>query len=100
MAKLTTMKSDRLQSIQEHTIEITNIITRLKTLGMTMNDSFIILFILNSLPSRYGAFQINYNNVNDKWNVNELIGKLILKENRIKNLEGHFVNLVHRVSKG
>ena len=53
VAQLTTMKFDELRSMQEYTIKMTNIIARLKTLGMTVDDSFLVQFILNSLPSKY-----------------------------------------------
>ena len=87
------MKFDGSRSMQEHTIEISNIAVRLKTLGMTMDDSFLVQFILNSLPSEHGAFQINYNTIKDKWDVNELIRKLIQEENRLKNMGSHIVKL-------
>ncbi|XP_020228624.1 uncharacterized protein LOC109809660 [Cajanus cajan] len=99
MVQLTTIKFDGLRSMQEHTIEMTNIAARLKSLGMVVDDSFMVQFILNSLPSEYGAFQINYNTMKEKWDVNELIGKLIQEENRLKNSNGHSVNLVQGAGK-
>ena len=42
IAQLTTMKFDRSWSMQEHTIEMTNIVARLKTLGMAVDDSFLV----------------------------------------------------------
>ena len=92
MTQLTTIKFDGWRSMQEHTIQMTNIIARLKTLGMAMDDSFLVQFILNSLPSEYGAFQINYNTMKDKWDVNEFIGKLIQEENKRKNMRSNIVN--------
>ena len=77
MAQLTTMKYDGSRGMQEHIIEMTNISARLKTLGMMVDDSFLVHFILNSLPPNYGPFQINYNTIKDKWNVNELASKLV-----------------------
>ncbi|KAH0696611.1 hypothetical protein KY289_014093 [Solanum tuberosum] len=44
----------------------------LKTLGMKVDDTFLVQFILNSLPLEYGPFQINYNTIKDKWDVSEL----------------------------
>ena len=61
-----TMKFDRSRSMQEYTIEMTNIVVRLKTLGMAVDDSFLVQFILNSLPFEYEAFQINCNTIKDK----------------------------------
>ena len=87
-----TMKFDGSRSMQKYAIEMTNIVLKLKTLGMVVDDSFLIQFILNSLPSEYRSFQINYNTIKDKWDVNELIGKLIQEENKLKNLESHIIN--------
>ena len=42
MAELTTMKYDGSRSMQQHVIDMTNIATRLKTLWMTINDSFLV----------------------------------------------------------
>ena len=47
MAELTTMKYDGSQSMQQHVLDMTNIAARLKTLGMTEEDSFLVQFILN-----------------------------------------------------
>ncbi|CAI8585868.1 unnamed protein product [Vicia faba] len=85
--------------MQEDTVKMTNTIPRLKYLGMAVEDSFMVQFIVNSLPFEYGAFQINYNTMKDKWGVNELIRKLIQEENRIKNFKIHYVNLVHGAGK-
>ncbi|XP_016477845.1 uncharacterized protein LOC107799266 [Nicotiana tabacum] len=66
MAELTLMKFDGSHSMQNHIIEMTNIVARLQTLGMKVDDSFLVQFILNSLPPEYGPFQINYNTIEDK----------------------------------
>ncbi|KAK6786052.1 hypothetical protein RDI58_014577 [Solanum bulbocastanum] len=50
------MKFDGLHSMQNHIIEVTNIATRLSTLGMKVDDAFLVQFILNSLPLEYGPF--------------------------------------------
>ncbi|KAB2033961.1 hypothetical protein ERO13_D04G047250v2 [Gossypium hirsutum] len=44
---------------------MTNIVTRLKTLGMTADDSFLVQFILNSLHLNHGTFKINYSTIKD-----------------------------------
>ena len=79
-----TMKFDGSRSMQEHTIEKTNIAVRLKTLGMVVEDSFLVQFILNSLLSKYGAFQINYNTIKDKCDVNEFIENLFKRRTGLK----------------
>nr|KJB75707.1 hypothetical protein B456_012G052600 [Gossypium raimondii] len=61
MAQRTIIKYDGSREIQEHIIKITNITTMLKTLGMIVDGSFLVQFILNLLPPNYGIFQIDYN---------------------------------------
>jgi len=39
---------------------------------MAMDENFLVQFILNSLPSEYGPFQMNYNTVKDKWDLHKL----------------------------
>jgi len=48
MSTLTTMKFDGSCTMHEHVIEMTNIAARLKTLGMAVNENFLVQFILNS----------------------------------------------------
>ncbi|KAL5711317.1 hypothetical protein ACHQM5_021786 [Ranunculus cassubicifolius] len=70
-------------SMHEHVLEMTNLAAKLKNLGMTMDDSFIVQFVLNSLPPQYGPFQIHYNTITDKWGTNELAHKLVQEEARL-----------------
>ena len=76
IVKLTTMKFDGTSGIQEHALEMTNLATQLKTSRMKVDEFFLMQFILNSLPSQYGLFQINYNTMKDKWNLNQLANML------------------------
>ncbi|KAJ9162425.1 hypothetical protein P3X46_022201, partial [Hevea brasiliensis] len=94
MAQLTTMKYNGSKSMHEHIIEMSDIAARLKTLGMAVDDSFLVQFILNSLPPEYGPFQINYNTIKDKWNVNELASKLVQEETRLENQGIHSINIM------
>ena len=101
MANLTTMKFDGSRSMHEHVIEMTNIVARLKTLGMKVDEFFLVQFILNSLPSeQYGPFQMNYNTIKDKWNVNELVSMLVQEETRLKNQGTHTIHLVSHQGAG
>lgn len=83
MADLTTMKHDGTKSMHEHCIEMTNLAAKLKGSGMSVDDSFLVQFILNSLPPQYGPFQINYNAIVEKWTSIELANKLVQKESRL-----------------
>ncbi|KAL4302401.1 hypothetical protein GQ457_10G005890 [Hibiscus cannabinus] len=59
---------------------------RLKALEVEMSDSFLVHYILNTLPPQYGPFKISYNTHKDKWSIDELLimcdqeeGRLILE---------------------
>lgn len=97
MANLTTMKYDGSRSMHEHLLEMTNVAAKLNTLGMTVNDSFLTRFMLNSLPPKYGPFQINDNNLDEKWDVNKLTARLVQEETRLKSQE---TNVIHLTGKG
>ncbi|XP_038989907.1 uncharacterized protein LOC120113165 [Phoenix dactylifera] len=66
---------------------------------MDVNESFLVQFILNSLPPQFGSFQIHYNTIKDKWNVNELTSMLVQEETRLKQQGHHSVNLVSHGAK-
>ncbi|KAL5758994.1 hypothetical protein ACOSP7_021605 [Xanthoceras sorbifolium] len=93
MGTLTTMKFDGSRTMYEHVIEMTNITTKLKSLGMNVDDNFLIQFIINSLPFKYSPFQMKYNTMKDKWNVNELHNMLVQEETRLKNQGTHSIHL-------
>ncbi|KAL0551495.1 hypothetical protein IC582_010583 [Cucumis melo] len=63
-------------------------------MGMEVNENFLVTFILNSLPSDYGTFHMNYNALKDKWNVHELQSMLIQEEARLKKPIIHSINLM------
>ena len=94
MSTLITMKFDGSRTMHEHVLEMTNLSTRLKSLGMEVDESLIVQFILNSLPTEYGSFQMNYNTMKDKWNVHELHSILVQEETKLKNQGIHSINYV------
>ena len=94
MANLTTMNFDGTRGMYEYILEMINLAAKLKVLGMNVNDFFLVQFILNSLPSQYWPFQIHYNTIKDKWNVNELDNVLVKKEAILKKQEHHSILLV------
>ena len=63
---------------------------------MKVDDTFLVEFILNSLPLEYEPFQINYNTIKDKWDISELSGMLTQEESRLKKQRGHSINLMYQ----
>ena len=66
MAKLITMKYDGNRGVQDHILNMTDKATKLGALGMQVDESFLVQFILNSLPSQFGPFKIYYNTNKEK----------------------------------
>jgi hypothetical protein len=50
MDELTTMKFDGTRKMNEHIIEMTHLATKLKALGMNVDELLLVQLILNSLP--------------------------------------------------
>ncbi|XP_028068292.1 putative disease resistance RPP13-like protein 3 [Camellia sinensis] len=73
MNKLSGMKHNNSRNVREHIMEMRDIAARLKSLEIEISESFLVNFILNSLPVEYGAFQISYNTQKEKWSINELL---------------------------
>jgi len=48
-----------------------------------MSKSFLVHFILNTLPHEYVLFKISYNTHKDKWSINELMTMCVREEERL-----------------
>ncbi|XP_026452035.1 uncharacterized protein LOC113352433 [Papaver somniferum] len=66
MADLTTMKYTGVRSMHQHVIEMRSIAAKLTEMKLTVDEKFLVQFILNSLPPQYAAFQVHYNTIKEK----------------------------------
>ena len=66
---------------------------KLKSMGMDVSESFLVQFIINSLPLEFSQFQVNCNTLNEKWNLQEIKAMLVQEEGRLKKMKEHFVYL-------
>ena len=73
MTKMCSMKFDGTKGVCKHIMEIRDIAAQFKSLEIEMFESFLVHFILNSLPSEYEPFNISYNTYKEKWSINELL---------------------------
>jgi hypothetical protein len=80
MSQLTTRKFYWSQSIHDHVTHMSNLAAKLTTMGMEVNETFLVQFIMNSLPVEFGQFQVNYNTIKDKWNFQKLKHMLIQRK--------------------
>ncbi|KAG7578785.1 Zinc finger CCHC-type [Arabidopsis thaliana x Arabidopsis arenosa] len=94
MSELTTKKFDWSQPIHDHVTHMSNLASKLTTLGMEVNELFLVQFIMNSLPLEFSQFQVNYNTIKDKWNYQELKAMLVQEEGRLKKMKDQVAHLV------
>ncbi|XP_052294166.1 uncharacterized protein LOC127901262 [Citrus sinensis] len=83
MSKLSSMKFTGTKGVREHIMEMRDIAARLKSLEIEISKSFLVHFILNSLPQDYGPFKISYNTHKEKWSINELLTLCVQEEGRL-----------------
>ena len=46
--------------VRDHIMRMRDILTQLKTLEVTMSKTFLVHFLLNTLPQQYSPFKISY----------------------------------------
>ena len=66
---------------------------QLKALEVTMPDSFLVQYILCTLPLQCAPFKISYNTHKDKWSIIELMTMCVQEKERLIVKEGKRVNL-------
>ena len=77
----------------DHIMHLRDIVAQLKTLEVTMSKSFLVHFILCTLPQQYAPFKISYNTQKDNWSINELMTMCVQEEDKLVMEEGEKVNL-------
>ena len=92
--KFTSLKLTGIRGVREHIMEMRDIVAQLKKLEVEMSESFLVHFILNTLPPQYGPFKISYNTHKDKWSINELMTMCVQEERRLMMEQGESVMLV------
>ena len=83
MTKMCSMKFNGTKGVCEHKMEMRDIVAQLKSLEIKMFESFLVHFILNSLPFEYGSFKISYNTHKEKWSIKELLTMCVQEEGRL-----------------
>ncbi|KAL6318078.1 hypothetical protein AAG906_035223 [Vitis piasezkii] len=80
-------------------MEMRDIVAQLKSLEIKMFESFLVHFILNSLPSEYGSFKISYNTHKEKWSIKELLTMCVQEEGRLNQERIESAHLVTQEKK-
>jgi hypothetical protein len=66
MSKLMQTKYDGRGNVREHVLKMVNMSNKLKDIECPLSESYVIHYIMMSLPSYFGNFKINYNSSDKK----------------------------------
>ena len=80
--KFSSIRITSVRGVREHIMQMRDITAQLKKIEIDMSKSFIMHFILNTLPHQYWPFKISYNTHKDKWSINELMTMCVQEEER------------------
>ena len=92
--KFTSLKLTGIKGVCKHIMEMRDIVAQLKKLEVEMFESFLVHFILNTLPPQYGPFKISYNTHKDKWSINELMTMCVQEKWRLMMEQGESVMVI------
>ena len=73
MKKFLDMIHDKSKTMWEYIMKMMDITAQLRFLEVDISESFLVHFILNSLPLEYGPFNISYYTHKEKWLIKELL---------------------------
>ncbi|XP_074290568.1 uncharacterized protein LOC141617284 [Silene latifolia] len=91
--QFSSLRLTETKGVRDYIMRMRDIAAQLKTLEVTMSDTFLVHFILCTLPPKYAPFKISYNTHKDKWSINELMAMCVQEEGRLLMEEGENVNL-------
>jgi hypothetical protein len=92
--KLINTKHHCSKSVREHIMYLCDLGAKLNTLKMGFDDPFMVHLTLVSLSDEYGNLVSSYNNIKEKWTIDELISHVVLEEETLKKSNKDHINNV------
>jgi hypothetical protein len=81
--KFSSLRLTSVKGLHEHIMQMRDTVAQLKKLEVEISESFLVHYILNTLPHQYRPFKIAYNTHKDKWSINELMTMCVQEEERL-----------------
>jgi hypothetical protein len=94
MHKLINTKHHISKSVREHIMYLCDLGAEFNTLKMGFDDPSMVHLALVLLPDEYGNLVSSYNNMKEKWTIDELISHVVLEEERLKKSNKDHINNV------
>uniref|UniRef100_A0A2N9J7I7 Integrase catalytic domain-containing protein n=1 Tax=Fagus sylvatica TaxID=28930 RepID=A0A2N9J7I7_FAGSY len=87
--KFSSLRLTSVRGVREHIMQMRDTVAQLKKLEVEMSESFLVHYILNTLPHQYGPFKISYNTHKEKWSINELMTMCVQEGRETGDGTGH-----------
>ncbi|XP_056683854.1 uncharacterized protein [Spinacia oleracea] len=97
--QFSSIRLTEIKGVRDHIMHMRDIAAQLKDLEVTIFDSFLVHYILCTLPHKYVPFKVSYNTHKEKWSINDLMTMCVQEEGRLVMEEGEKVNLTTSVKK-
>jgi len=81
--KFSSLQLTSVKGVRDYIMKMRDILAQLKKLEVDRFGSFLVHFILNTLPQVYRPFKISYNTHKNKWSINELMTTCVQEEERL-----------------
>ena len=78
--QFSTLRFTRLKGVHDHIMRMMDIASQLKNLEVTISESFLVQYILCTLPPQYSPFKISYNTHKEDWSISELLTMCVQEE--------------------
>ncbi|KAG6495762.1 hypothetical protein ZIOFF_043589 [Zingiber officinale] len=82
--KMITSKYNDLGGVRGYILRMNDMAAQLKAMDIEISESFLVHFIMTSLPSQFRPFKICYNTQKEKWKMSELINMCDQEEENLK----------------
>ena len=92
--KFANTRYDGKGNIREHIMFMRDVTGKLRELDIIIPESFLVHFLMQTLPPSYEAFKIAYNSHKDIWSISELMTQCVQEEERQRS-KGKEVNMVN-----
>ncbi|CAN6299688.1 unnamed protein product [Urochloa humidicola] len=85
--------------VREHILKLSNIHGKLAAFDMKLPEDFLVHTVFRSLPSAFSSFEISYNSLEEKWDLQKLIARYVQDEDRMIAQGGGQINYVNHKKK-
>eukprot|EP00253_Pinus_taeda_P032487 PITA_32487 len=94
--EFSSLRLTSVNCVREHIMQMRDTMAQLKKLEVEISNSFLVHYILNTLPHQYGPFKISYNTHKNKWSINELMTMCVQEEGGLVMERGESAMLAMR----